>query len=221
MTNDNRMAHTHWRDVCRHLAQKRAEQEARTAWKLNPEQTPPFGHRWEHVQEVVRVAIWLAERTGADREIAEAAGWLHDICKEQKHHAARGAAEAGQLLPATDFPADKIAAVADAIRQHEGMHRPTGEAPIQPIEAAILWDADKLTKIGVQALAFILSANYLAGLTLAERRRNILHYATKTLARTVTSMNTTPAQRLARQRHKEMLAILDAWRLEETLENGY
>jgi HD superfamily phosphodiesterase len=220
MTNDEVMIvpQSHWREVCRKLAQERAEEEARNTWKVHQEQTPPFSHRWEHVQEVVRLALWLAGRTAADCEVVEAASWLHDICKEQKQHALQGAIEAGRLLPATDFPPGKIAAVVDAIRQHEGMYRPAGAAPIQPIEAAVLWDADKLSKVGVQALAFILSANYLAGLTLAERRRNILDYAYKTLARTVTSMNTAPAQRLAKQRYEQMLAVLDVWGLEEAME---
>jgi uncharacterized protein len=38
------------------------------------------------VQAVVRLANRLAERTGADREIVEAAAWLHDVGKGSHSH---------------------------------------------------------------------------------------------------------------------------------------
>ena len=40
-----------------------------------------FNYRWEHITTVVTLALRLAELTGADVEIVEAAAWLHDICK--------------------------------------------------------------------------------------------------------------------------------------------
>lgn len=110
-----------------------------------------FNYRWEHIKVVVRLALRLAELTGADKEIVEAAAWLHDIGKQEKDddHGRLGALLAGNILAKTDFPAAMIADVVHAIEQHTGL---TLEAPIQPLEAAVLWDADKLTKMGVTAV---------------------------------------------------------------------
>jgi uncharacterized protein len=111
----------------------------------------PFNYRWEHVRAVVRLAMRLARLTGADAEIVEAAAWLHDIRKRGRddHHGVEGAAAARKILAETDFPAGKIDAVTDAIAQHVGL---ISHQPIEPLEAAILWDADKLAKLGATAV---------------------------------------------------------------------
>jgi uncharacterized protein len=209
-----------WRSVCRQYAEEQGLKEARKAWKLDADQPVPFNHRWEHVQEVVKLALGLAGALDADLEIVEAAAWLHDISKDQPKHALVGAVEAQHILATTDFPAAKIVPVASVIRQHEGLFRPAEAAPLEPVEAAILWDADKLSKLGVQALAFLLSAEYLAGLTLAERRLNCEKYVLNTLSRTVASMNTSLAQQAATQRYRHMRAMLDTWAEEELLYNS-
>jgi uncharacterized protein len=206
-----------WRALCRQQAATQAEQEALTVWKLKMGQSLPFNHRWEHVQEVVELALWLAKLTNADREVVEAAAWLHDIRKEQAKHAIVGALEAERILATTDFPVHKIVLVSQAIRQHEGLKRPTGAPPLHPLEAAVLWDADKLSKIGVQALAYLLSTGYLAGQTLTERRRYCQEYVEHKLEHTVMSMNTVPARRLAQHRYREMLAVVEMWAREEKL----
>jgi uncharacterized protein len=206
-----------WRTACRRQAAAQAQQEAHTVWKLKAGQPLPFNHRWEHVQEVVELALWLAKLTNADFEVVEAAAWLHDVCKELPKHAIAGALEAERILTATDFPTQKIVLVSQAIRQHEGLKRPTGAPPLHPLEAAILWDADKLSKIGVQALAYLLSTGYLAGHTLTERRRYCQEYVEHKLEHTVMSMNTVPARRLAQHRYREMLAVVEMWAQEEKL----
>jgi uncharacterized protein len=68
----------------------------------------PFNYRWEHIQCVVSLALHLAAKTGADREVVEAAAWLHDVCKGEPNHGAAGARAARTLLSHTDFPAAKI-----------------------------------------------------------------------------------------------------------------
>jgi uncharacterized protein len=52
---------------------------------------------------------------------------------------------AREILARSDFPEAKIGLVADAIAKHVGLET---SGPIVPLEAAILWDADKLTKLG-------------------------------------------------------------------------
>ncbi len=199
-----------WRLVCRNEAKAAASEEARGAWHLPPEEAIPFNYRWEHVQQVVQTACWLAEATGADREISEAAAWLHDVRKIEPEHAKAGARAARSILVRTDFPAEKIDAVCAAIAEHEGLTR-DDPAPMTSLEAALLWDADKLTKLGVQALAYNLGTPRMWGRSLAERLASMQTFAATVLRQTVASMNTEPARMLAERRHAEMTAALEAW----------
>ena len=208
-----------WRQAVRRVAKLQADAEAYGAWQLATDQTIPFSHRWEHVQEVVRLTLWLAGQVDADPDVCEAAAWLHDICKGESGHAAAGAKLAEAVLASTDFPPAKIDAVTDAIRQHAGLLRPEGTPPMTPLEAAVLWDADKLSKLGVQALAYNLSAVYAAGRSLAERRRDSDEFVRKVLARTVVSMNTAPARDLAERRFRDMVHVLHLWEREENEHN--
>ncbi len=178
--------------------------------------TPSFNYRWEHVKAVVSLAIKLAELTGADAEIVEAAAWLHDICKEQKErHPQEGARFAREFLPTTDFPAKKIERVADAIEKHMGLWR---EKPLKKLESQVLWDADKLSKIGLTA-AFHWTGGALAG----NKSRNLNDIIAKARSadwheKTVASMHTEPARCAATTRFKAFNALWDA--LETELNAG-
>jgi uncharacterized protein len=189
--------------------------EARKAWKVRGE--VPFAHRWEHIKAVASTAAWLARETGADAEVVEAAAWLHDIRKGTPGHGPNGAREAKRILLRTNFPLEKLPSVVDAIARHVGLYRAEGAPPLTPLETAVLWDADKLSKLGVQALAYNLSMSYMRGLTLTQRRSNMLEFTHSVLIRTVQSMNTLPARREAAQRYQDMLAMLEAWRREQEL----
>ena len=203
-----------WRTVCRRHAEQRATDEALDDWKAKDDKALPFNYRWEHVQIVVGLALHLADLTGADREIAEASAWLHDVCKGEPNHGVAGARAARTLLAHTDFPAAKIDAVAQAISLHVGLTRPPG-APLQPLEAAVLWDTDKLSKLGVQALAYNLGMTFMHGLTLPQRRQNLREFTESVLSRTVASMNTPAGSALAQERYQAMLDTLALWEREE------
>jgi uncharacterized protein len=148
-----------WREVVRSAAQTAATAESvqeagpQAAATESPrwrEHDIPFNYRWEHVQAVVRLALRLADLTGADREIVEASAWLHDVAKGRgEDHARDGAVAARKVLIETDFPPAKIDAVADAIAKHKGLWV---TEPVEPLEAAVLWDADKLSKLGATAV---------------------------------------------------------------------
>ena len=205
---------TRWRATCMGAALQASEEEARAAWSLADNEPIPFNHRWEHVQQVVKLAIWLADETGADPDVVEAAAWLHDVRKTEPDHGERGAETALSILRETDFPPAKVDAVVDAIRRHTGMSR-TQSSPLQPLEAAVLWDADKLSKIGLQSLVYTMSSHYLIGKTLSERRRWNQAFVDNVLAETVKSMNTKPATRLAQERYRRNVEIMDEWRRDE------
>ncbi len=205
-----------WREPVRALALQRAEVEARQAWRVDEDAPIPFNYRWEHVQAVVGLALWLAEEMDADPEAVEAAAWLHDIRKGEPEHGQRAAEEAEAFLPKVGFPPAKVEAVVQALVQHEGLTRPPAAPPLRPLEAAILWDADKLSKLGVQAMAHGLRSPGAWGASLAEVRIGLADFVAQTAPRTVASMNTPPARALAETRYRNMVDALARWSEEET-----
>ncbi|MGE5618318.1 MAG: HD domain-containing protein [Sphingomonadaceae bacterium] len=144
-----------WRDAAVTLARKRATDESLDLWGQGPGESPRFNYRWEHLQAVVRLCHLLGRQLGADMEVLIAAAWLHDIVKSHSKEqgevsdAELAAEEARRFLLTTDYPPSKTDAVAHAIRVHEGLYK---DHPIEPLEAAILWDADKLSKLGATYL---------------------------------------------------------------------
>lgn len=202
MSNNNR---PFWRDAARARMYDATLTELRG--RLGSEQVS-FNYRWEHVQAVVTLALKLAELTGADAEIVEAAAWLHDVCKfsDGQRHPQAGAAYARAFLPTTDFPPEKIEPVAAAIADHMGLWR---DEPLTVLESQVLWDADKLAKIGLTAV-FHWAGGWLAGdemRTLADliaRGRNA-DWQEKTVA----SMHTEPARHAAAARLATYRALYD------------
>jgi hypothetical protein len=163
-----------WLEAVEEVAREAAFREARQR-QGTPDAggEPVYSYRWEHVQQVAKNAGWLLANTEADPDIVLAACWLHDVKKGEENHARRGADFARSFLPVTDFPRKKIERVADAIEQHEGLWRAASDweeeaalpfraaPPIEPIEAAVVWDADKLSKMGPISLLHFLPSQIL------------------------------------------------------------
>jgi uncharacterized protein len=174
-----------------------------------------FNYRWEHVNAVVTLARRLAELTGADAEIVEAAAWLHDVCKYSHgdRHPIAGAAFARDFLPTTDFPPEKIEAVAQTIADHMGLWR---DEPLTVLESQVLWDADKLAKIGLTA-AFHWAGGALAGSKMRSLDKLISRARENDwLPKTVASMHTAPARRAAAERLDAYRRLYDALERELT-----
>ena len=194
-----------WRETIRAAARKAARVEDRERWG---DARTPFEYRWEHVKAVARLAVRLAERTGADREVCEAAAWLHDVAKAQpreptgagdgrrKDHGRDGAIAARRILAETNFPAHKIEPVADAIGKHVGLSH---DEPVEPLEAAVLWDADKLSKLGativLHGLGYLLAEGTSATKELIERL-----WDEGWAVGIVDNLNTAPARAAGRER---------------------
>jgi uncharacterized protein len=194
-----------WREVVQTAAREAAQVEDQERWGAK---SPLFQYRWEHVQAVVRLAIRLAERTGADGEVCEAAAWLHDVAKtgstvtdpgrlgRSEDHGRDGAIAARRILAGTDFPAGKVDLVADAIGKHVGLAH---DEPVEPLEAAVLWDADKLSKLGatvvLHGVGYLLSKGVGETGALIER----LHDE-DWAAGIVDNLNTAPARAAGQQR---------------------
>jgi uncharacterized protein len=183
-----------WREVVREAAHEAAirETEARQEGR-----EVLYNYRWEHVQSVARVAGRLAEILDADLEIVEAAAWLHDVAKGQgEDHGKEGAIRAEQILGQTDFAADKVAAVCHAIAKHVGLWV---REPVETLEAAIVWDADKLTKLGATSVlhfaGYFVSAGPCTTAHLIERMKD-----TAWQERTLGSFHTAPAREAGKKR---------------------
>ncbi len=159
---------------------------------------PAFNYRWEHVTAVVTLAVKLADLTGADRDVVEAAAWLHDIRKETgEQHPIEGAKFARKFLSKTDFPPKKIEKVARTIEDHMGLWR---DKPLKRLESQVLWDADKLAKIGLTAVFHWLGGDFSKQKPLTTNEIITRAQANGWLKKTVASMHTAPAKKAARRR---------------------
>jgi len=120
-------------------------------------------YRKEHTLTVVGLARTIADKTGADILICEVGAWFHDLgkcfnprlspeenLKRKKEHGLYGAEEAREFLTQKKADPDFIEEVYIAIKDHVGLTR-KGREPMTPLSAAVIWDADKLSKIGWSA----------------------------------------------------------------------
>ena len=178
-----------WRGVVREAAREAAVAEGRARWG---EGRAAFCYRWEHVQAVVRLAVRLAALTGADGEVVEAAAWLHDVAKRPGvvDHGREGAVAARRILAGTDFPPPKIEAVAEAVARHVGLFT---EEVVEPLEAAVVWDADKLSKLGATAVVHFIGYKIAKG---QATTRDMVEWLPDTgwQEGVVRSLNTAPAR---------------------------
>lgn len=130
---------------------------------LNGDRRPAFNYRFAHTCAVVAAAEELLVSEGGDRDVVIAAAYLHDVTKglpapkgrrgpKDRHHE-DGAKTARRVLGRFGFPKRKIPDVADAILKHRSLVK---DWVVEPLEAAIVWDADKLSKIGVSLVTHYL-----------------------------------------------------------------
>jgi putative nucleotidyltransferase with HDIG domain len=192
-----------WRDAAIITMRSAADTEQNeNSRDLIPGESSTYTYRWEHVSAVVALARKLAHILDADEEVVEAAAWLHDITKvDGESHAETGAEFARVFLAGTDFPQEKIDEVAQAIADHKGLWR---ETPLTNLSSQILWDADKLSKLGLTAVihwsSMILTGEQpITTSGLITLQRNL-----EWQGKTVESLHTKPARRAAKQRLKEV-----------------
>ena len=97
-----------------------------------------------HFVSMVKYAKKLAGETGADIEIVELAGWLHDIASilgDYENHHISGADYAEKLLMEYGYPKEKI----DRIKHCIIAHRGSKDIPRETIEAECIADADAMS----------------------------------------------------------------------------
>lgn len=193
-----------WREHLPRIAHEATLAEAKERWNS---ENLHVNYRWEHVQAVVRLGIELARMTGADEDVVEAAAWLHDIRKKGKddNHGVEGAKASKEILANTDFPKEKIEFVSDAIYKHVGLYK---DDIIKPLEAAALWDADKLSKLGATSILHYFVYWMSKG---NETIEQLIEHATaiEWQEKTVKSFNTGPAMHAGRKRLASQKAFWD------------
>lgn len=116
-----------------------------------------FDYRLEHTLTAVGIAGDLAAELGIDPALARIATWLHDIAKcwdpslspednrlRGENHASVGGEEAAKYLNSIGFPPGLGLQVQQAIATHAGLIK---DYIIHEPLSAIVWDADKLSKV--------------------------------------------------------------------------
>jgi uncharacterized protein len=193
-----------WRDAARQAMYEATLDEAEHRFGSR---TPVYNYRWEHVLAVHTLAMKLARLTGADLDVVEAAAWLHDIAKEAgREHPKLGAAFVREFLPTTDFPPEKVEHVARTIEDHMGLWR---DEPLARLESQVLWDADKLSKLGLTAAFQWLGIDFASGDTLTTADLIAQGREPDWQEKTVASMHTPAARRAAEARLVAFRALWD------------
>jgi uncharacterized protein len=126
-------------------------------WKSSSEnqKKPLYDYRGDHIEQVVHLAKYLATESNADLEVVTLAAWFHDLAKPGlggtsiKNHGIASAEIARKWLTEKEYDTAAISRICQAIEQHVGL---TLKKPLGSIEAQVLWEADKIHKLGLIGL---------------------------------------------------------------------
>ena len=128
----------------------RSTTEAARAYWPSPNEmgSPYFNFRLEHIRQVERDAIEILNCERGDEEIVMAAVWIHDRFQPQfdgAQHADKAGRWTRENLKLLGFPEHKVEDVARTVEMHT---RRSMDIPQDLLEAQILWDADRLARLG-------------------------------------------------------------------------
>ncbi len=128
----------------------RSTTEAARGFWPSPNQmgSPFFNFRLEHIRQVERDALHIMKSERGDEEIILASVWIHDRFQPQfegAQHADKAARWTRDNLALLGFPAHKVEDVALAVKHHT---RRSMDIPQEMHEAQLLWDADRLSRLG-------------------------------------------------------------------------
>lgn len=107
------------------------------------------GHDWFHIERVWRMANFIQEKEGGDKEIVELAALLHDISDHKMNGGIlnHGGTVATEILTKFNLSKDKILRIAEIIDQVSFKGANVSDKPTS-LEAKIVQDADRLDAIG-------------------------------------------------------------------------
>ncbi len=169
-----RHAERPWLNTLRSHISGVTDDKAAEYWPPFREDLPPYyNYRLEHIKLVECDALHIHTIERGDLDVLLAAVWAHDRFQPQfngEQHSDRGAQWARDYLKFIRFPDSKIQDVCMAIKWHGHVEM---DIPDKYHEARILWDADRLARLGAaDMLNFMLchtSVDFLGGLEHSNR----------------------------------------------------
>ncbi len=192
-------------------------------------------HGWEHIERVYTLAIYLADKEGADAFIAGMAALLHDLGRASqlhdvtRHHADLSVEQAAEVLAPYQLSTPVQEAIMHAIAAHSFSR---GIEPLT-LEARVVRDADRLEGLGaIGILRWAITGTILRTPQtrtynprdpfgehheLDDRRYMLDHFFSK-LLNLVDGMSTATGRRLAEERTAFMRVYLDEFRRELAIE---
>ncbi|WP_457549897.1 HD domain-containing protein [Archaeoglobus sp.] len=160
-----------------------------------------MSHGRDHVERVVKLAVYIAKKEGADVEVVKKSAELHDIARDKPNHAIESAKLAREILRREGYDEAFVEKVAHCIEAHSFS---SGVEP-KTLEAKVLSDADKLDAIGAIGIAraFIFSGEN--GRSIEE---TIEHFEEK-LLKLKDLLYTKTAKELAKERHEFLVKFYE------------
>jgi uncharacterized protein len=210
-------------DKMRDRVLRESEGVAREEWAdfLEKLDVPFHNYRGTHVMEVVRVAKHLAKETSADYDVVVMAAWFHDVSKPSTTggdyvHGDESAEIARDFLLKEGLNQNTVERVCDAIRKHMGY---TQSEPVEPLEAQIIWEADKLTKLGIicHLQNLMNGLRYEPNLDMDGMLAR-MKYVMPLMREIVASMSTEPGKRIANDRIRNAELFIEMFESELNLE---
>lgn len=185
-------------------------------------------HDLNHSRRVMGVAMHLAEKEGADKEVLVAASLTHDLHRlSNKGYVPpeETLAEVRAILKESNFPSDKLEDVLDCVRVHDDYNF-SGKNRASTVEQEVIQDADNLDALGAVGVARAFAYGGKHNQPLWERDEEseddydpsaessiITHFHQK-LFKLKDSMNTDTAESLAQDRHDFMVKFVKEFKKE-------
>jgi HD superfamily phosphodiesterase len=163
---------------------------------------------------VANCKMLAVDQEGVDQEALVMAAYMHDISTgvygKEEHHR-RSGEMAAAFLQEWGVPAERVACVQAAIMVHS-FAAPAEERDLVPIEGQILYDADKISRLGGLAVVtslIELGAKYPDRTFTNEALSAILHHIEERYVDLFQSLYTDTAKELCRDKFGRTLAFLD------------
>jgi len=162
-------------------------------------------HSYRHVNRVFKIATLLAKKERADVELVQIGALLHDIGWVMgKPHNETGAKLADKILKEMGYPSEKSEKIAGIILRHPLAFKDD----LETLEEKIVWDADKIDLLGV--IGVVRAFHWLGNKPFEAVVKICLDEQTTIYD----SLNTQTAKKIAKRRHREMMAFLSSLKRE-------
>ena len=158
-------------------------------------------HTFDHSMRVYSLSMQLSKGLRVNMRVLEAAALLHDVGRPQEEesgvsHSILSGEMSRECLRELGYTAEEIQQITDAIRTH----RFSENLEPRSLEGLILSDADKLDAMGAIGVYRAIAQAAASG----KGVQGFLDHAEEKLLRLKDLMYTSPAKKLAAERHKTL-----------------